>query len=71
MIINTVSMRKVNLTGGSRVTLEIGVIQERIAAVGVLKYLYFLAKNDLPYTTKFCIINRFGHLFGLWLYGVV
>ena len=47
---------RASLTGGIREALEVPV---RKAVIGHFKYLYFLAKNKLPHTTKFTSLVDF------------
>ena len=42
-----------SMSGGIRGALEVVVTQERKSIIGALKYLYYLAKNELAHTTNF------------------
>ncbi len=50
---------RASLTGGIRGALEVPITEERKAVIGALKCLYFLAKNELPHTTKFTSLVDF------------
>ena len=45
-----------HLTGVIRGVIEAGMTRERKAVIGALRSLYFLAKNEMPHTTKFATL---------------